>query len=170
MDHAHNTILDAVGVANIPDGGCILDLGCGNGILANRVAVHIGPNTTPVGVEQDEKRLHHLEQPVRSIWYHGSIFDMKWAVRPYRLVLLMPGRLSEQPVNVSEALLQALQAHAEQVLCYAYSDWLLEGGLQGLIERTMGPYAVLLQNVSSEKGVEAGLIRWKAKISPALSE
>ena len=161
MDTAHRAILAAVDAAGVADGGYVLDLGCGNGACINKIADLVGKHTTPAGVDNDVGRLRKAHA-ARSdgVWYPDDIFDVTWAEHPYRLALLMPGRLTEVPPERTEQLILALQTQVERLICYAYADWLDDGGLAGLLARTN--LAVdIVKTVPRIDGVEAALVEWR---------
>ena len=80
--------------------GAVLDLGCGNGALLERLCERC-PGITPVGLERDPERAAHAPElspglagavvvgdllQTEAIWQEG---------RRYAMPLLMPGRLVE---------------------------------------------------------------------------
>ena len=121
-------------------GGDVLDLGCGNGALLQRIEAAT-PGVVP---------LRHRHRPRSASSTRGWLLPVgtpttSWPAtsstttlsgptgRRYALAVLMPGRLLEAGPERSAALRQRLRDRCQQVLVYAYDDWLERpGGLPGL--------------------------------------
>lgn len=133
MATAHEIVAD-IAAAAAP--GTVIDLGCGNGALLERIC-RDRLELQPAGVDSD--RAHVLAASRRlshGIFALGDIFETaKWSDR-YSLALLMPGRLAEVDDLKAHALKSHLRSHAQKVVVYAYGDWLSDGGLVGLCGRT----------------------------------
>lgn len=115
MDAAHAVVLSAL---NPIKPATLLDLGCGSGRLLER-AQALGWQVR--GIELDPERCAEAEVRVDV----ADIFNLDaWAdVEDGTTVLVMPGRLVEQP-DKAAAFLDALAARASSVVVYAYGDWL----------------------------------------------
>lgn len=152
QERAHAVV--AAAAAKAPSGD-VLDLGCGNGSLAVRIAE--GRGGSALGVEMDPARAAAARWRLGpDALVEGSLADAWPGRAPYALVLLMPGRLVEAGDKAAE-LRSRLADQAAAVLIYAYDDWLTPGGLSGLARRAgLGDWEVL-ENRSGE-GVEAALI------------
>lgn len=98
----------------------VLDLGCGDGTLARRLA---GPDGVACGVEADPVRAEAARARLDEV-ATGSLFG-EWPARPFELVVLMPGRLLESPL---EAELLRPRLTRRRLLVYAYGDSLARYG------------------------------------------
>ena len=167
MAACHAPIVDAVATMLGGRGGAVLDLGCGNGALLAGIRAKC-PDSVPVGVDSDPERIVHA----RTQWpedadrfFVGDLFDSDaiWpAGRRYAVALLMPGRLLEARPEQVQRLRWRLRTHCEQVVVYAYGDWLIRfGGLRGLVE------AAGLRLRDGQDGVTAALVDVDA---PTLAE
>lgn len=111
--------------------GPLLDLGAGNGALADAIAHHV-PGCRPYGLERVPER---AARAARVCPEHGGMVEVGdmfedspvWD-RDYALVLVMPGRLVEARPEQAEGLRARLRARARNLLVYAYPDWLFLGG------------------------------------------
>jgi trans-aconitate methyltransferase len=141
MDSAHRPILD-LALATLPETGAkVIDLGCGNGALLQKLCERNG-NVIPYGVELEGDRFVHIRTLLPQFaenFVCGNLFEDErlWqGDRCYHLALLMPGRLLEVAPQQAEWLRQKLKQHCEQLLIYAYGDWLTRyGNLAGLAEQ-----------------------------------
>ena len=141
MGAAHAPVVGAVVAALAGTGGDVLDLGCGNGALLQRIEAAT-PGVVPYGIDVDASRIEHARLVLPA---HADNFvagdlvddDVIWPDdRRYALAVLMPGRLLEAGPERSAALRQRLRDRCRQVLVYAYDDWLERpGGLPGLAAR-----------------------------------
>jgi Methyltransferase small domain len=131
QDAAHAVV--AAAALRVRAGGQVLDLGCGNGALAQRIAQAAG-DVTALGVEQDPVRAASARRRLGGAAVELGPISGAWpGTPPYALVLLMPGRLTEATPEEAAALRSRLEREAEAVLLYAYDDWLERfGGLGGL--------------------------------------
>jgi SAM-dependent methyltransferase len=138
MHDAHRPIVEAGVAALGQGGGNVLDLGCGNGALLERLAA-AAPGMIPFGMDVDPQRIEHARQlhpGYGANFVSGDMFDdhQHWVEgRRYALALLMPGRLLETDEERASALRERILQSCDQVLVYAYGDWLTrEDGLAGL--------------------------------------
>jgi len=139
MRDAHHPILDAAATALGDEPVAVLDLGCGNGALLAELQAR-RPPIQPFGVDLDPTRIEHA----RTLHPHSpghfvvaDLFeDRVWADTPrFALALLMPGRLLEVDAHRAAALRDRLTRSCDQLLVYAYGDWLTRhGGLAPLAE------------------------------------
>ena len=141
MDRAHQPIVQLAAQALGTTGGAVLDLGCGNGALLKKLGERVD-GLEPYGVEIDPARVAHAgellpEQGTKVV--AASLFDLAayWPQpRRFALALLMPGRLLEADADAAESLRARLAAACDQLLIYAYGDWLTRyGGLAELARR-----------------------------------
>lgn len=117
---AHEVLLAAVGDLDLA-GGAVLDLGCGNGDLVSRIAAKV--DATPFGVESDAERAARAqERHPEGLFTPGNLFDAD--IEGADLVVLMPGRLAENPERAAE---MARKLQGKTVLVYVYGDWKKRG-------------------------------------------
>ncbi len=133
LDSAHKPIVE-LAIATLGDkGGNVLDLGCGNGALLQKIHV-ANPKVIPYGVEQEASRVDHasvLLPQFADNFFCGDLFTEEriWAGdRHYALTILMPGRLLEVEPERAKTLKKRLQQHCDCLLVYAYGDWLTRYG------------------------------------------
>jgi 2-polyprenyl-3-methyl-5-hydroxy-6-metoxy-1,4-benzoquinol methylase len=148
MDASH-TILGMI----IPLKGAILDLGCGDGALLNKLSKR-NVHASLVGVEADlgrvaRGRIRHPEILLK----HLRIEDLPNLEEPmpFDIVLFMPGRLLEMPSDVASKVRTWVKNFPRQVL-YTY-----DGDLAVLCERTDMPIPKHIAKGFGHKA-EAGII------------
>lgn len=144
----------------------VLDIGCGNGVLA----ISLAGGGEARGVEVDRERAARAERRgVRvaktDLW---DIIDDEVAswdgktspIDGVDLILLMPGRLLEGPPDLRDKAIGWLRASEADLLVYAYGDWLTRhGDLRGLCAAA-GMEGEIGSGVRSGDDVEAGVWRW----------
>ena len=129
MDDAHRPIVDLAVSALDGRGGCVVDLGCGNGALLEKLT-GAAPGVVPFGIDTDPARIEHarrLHPAFASNFTVGDLFDTEptWADgRRFALGIIMPGRLIEAGPERASTLRARLQDSCDQLLVYAYGDWL----------------------------------------------
>jgi len=139
MRDAHQPILDAAATVLGDEPGAVLDLGCGNGALLAELQAR-RPTIQPFGVDFDATRIEHartLHPHFADHFIVTDLFDDRvWDDTPrFALALLMPGRLLEIQGRRADALRDRLTRSCDQLLVYAYGDWLTHhGGLAPLAE------------------------------------
>lgn len=138
MEKAHGSVLEVTRGALSWGGGPVLDLGCGNGALLQRIH-EVNTAVVPFGIDAEADRVEHARVLLPRFADHfvpGDMFesDAIWpAGRRYALALLMPGRLLEAGPGRAARLAARLKAHCDQLVVYAYGDWLSRfGDLRGL--------------------------------------
>src|SRR5262249_48643048 len=140
MDEAHRPIVE-LAASTVGAIGTVLDLGCGNGALLKKI-VEGRPGVVPFGVDTDETKLERarlLQPAFGANFVAGNMFERipLDADTVYSLVILMPGRLVEVDESSGRRLREWLRGHFQQLLVYAYGEWLTRyGGLPGLAART----------------------------------
>src|SRR5574341_821341 len=133
QEAAHRAILEAV--REQPVLGPVLDLGAGDGLLAQRLAGATGA-AAALAVEVEPHRAAAAQHRLGRDQVAAGCLSREWPGRaPYGLVALMPGRLLELPTEYAEVVRRRLSAEASLVLLYGYGCWLEPGGLAGLAER-----------------------------------
>lgn len=138
MDNAHRPVVEGAIAALAGASGDVVDLGCGNGVLLEKIAAAV-PGVVPYGIDIEPVRIEHarlLQSKRATNFVAGDVFgdDQLWPDgRRYALAILMPGRLVEAGPERGSALLHRLRTHCDCVLLYAYGDWLDRfGGLTAL--------------------------------------
>jgi SAM-dependent methyltransferase len=118
--------------------GNVLDLGCGNGALIEKIC-SANAALIPFGIEIKRERLAHASELLPQFsenFIPGDFFNLGlWDSRKrYVLAILMIGRLLEVPRERSNGFIAALKKCCDQILVYVYPDWASEG-LEALVER-----------------------------------
>jgi SAM-dependent methyltransferase len=136
MDAAHTPVVAAAVAALAGRGGTVLDLGCGNGALLEKL-VEAAPGVVPYGVDRDAQAIEHARLLHPMAVHHfldADLFDetSPWSLARFDLVVLMPGRLVEVDAPSAGALRDRLRRSAKRVLVYAYGDWLADQTLDTL--------------------------------------
>ena len=142
MDQAHQPIVKLAVATLSGGGGNILDLGCGNGALLQKI-YQANPKIVPFGIEFEPKRVEHarlLLPEFAANFISGDIFkeDPLWkADRRYALAILSPKRFLEAGPERSAQLKKCLKHHCDRLLVYAYGKSLTRyGNLAGLAQKT----------------------------------
>jgi hypothetical protein len=159
MDQAHVPIVGLATAVLAGKGGRVLDLGCANGALLQRLH-EADARIVPFGIELEPRRVEHARVLLPQFADHfivGDMFedDRCWADgRRYALGLLMPGRLLEAGQSRAASLVERLRAQCDHLLVYAYGDWLTRYGDLGGLAREAG-----LSLLDSAPGVTASLAK-----------
>jgi methyltransferase family protein len=133
MHAAHQPIVALATAVLSSAGGNIVDLGCGNGMLLKKIH-EVKPASVPFGIDVTPSRIEHareLNPQFAANFVCGDLFDCDriWPDgRRYALVILMPGRLLEVGSGRATKLKERIRAHGDQVLAYAYDDWIARHG------------------------------------------
>lgn len=140
MNRSHDVLLEAARIETLHDGAEILDLGCGNGRLLERLGARV-EGLELYGIEADPAKCRRagVRYQNRGLTiYQGSIFDPEvWTELRPDLVFFMPGRLLEKPAGfASNDTLRGLLRLCERAVFYAYGDWLKNGGILDLLNKT----------------------------------
>jgi SAM-dependent methyltransferase len=155
---AHDCIAGCVG----PEAGTaqsVLDLGCGNGALARRLA---GAGFA-AGVEIDAGKAIAAALRLDRVVV-GSLVQADWPMPPagrYDVVLLMPGRLLEAGPDAAALVMAQLAGAGRRVLFYAYGDWLERHGSLQKLAKAAGLSAwrpIRSMRISDPMRVEAAIM------------
>ena len=112
MEKAHAVVVSAAAHGNGPRS--VLDLGCGNGMLARKLA---GTSGRAAGVESDPDRAARSARYLDDV-VTADAMDLEQLVEDFDLLTLMPGRLLERPNDLCAKL------EGRPLLVYCYGDWL----------------------------------------------
>jgi 2-polyprenyl-3-methyl-5-hydroxy-6-metoxy-1,4-benzoquinol methylase len=141
MDRAHQPIVELAVATLSGRGDNVLDLGCGNGALLQKI-LEANPDVVPFGLDFEAEPVEHarlLLPEYADNFRQGDMFQSDWPWsegRRYALIILMPGRLLEVEPQRAAGLREQLREYCDQLLVYAYGDWLTRyGNLQGLAEQ-----------------------------------
>ena len=157
MDVAHKPIVDLAARTLSGRAGNILDLGCGNGVLLRKIC-EASPGRVPFGLDIDPERIAHAREILPAFvenFLCGNMLEEEriWAAgRRYDLVILMPGRLVEAGPERVPWFRERVVALAENVLVYAYGDWLTRFNTLGGLAQAAG-----LRLLDSDPEAKAGL-------------
>lgn len=122
MVAAHDVLLSALHPLAQEAIGQVLDLGCGNGALLERLGNRF--ECTLHGVELDPDRWFRGQARIEGGYIRpGNISDVSLWEKRYDLAVFMPGRLSEMSGPESARVVAQLKT-IPYVLLYAYGDWL----------------------------------------------
>ena len=153
MEAAHRVVTSVLPSAS----RSVLDLGCGNGMLARKLA---GVDGKALGVELDDGR---AERAMRYLddFVCGDLFEVgrhMWA--PVDVIVLMPGRLVEAPSHRSFNFMKKLKKQPADILVCAYGDWLerYDGSLLALC--LAAGMSGKLRSERNSDGVAAGIWEW----------
>ncbi len=118
--------------------GNVIDLGCGNGALLDRIC-RGNDGLIPWGVDLRGDVLDHARQLLPNFaanFGRQDLFDSGFwpGARSYEMAILMVGRLLEAPKGKAEKLLATIVAHCRRLLVYAYPGWANED-LETLVRR-----------------------------------
>lgn len=135
MDAAHAVLIDTLREHPFPAADAVvLDLGCGNGYLLERIGALL--NTTELyGIERDPERAKraYARHPM-GFMRSGDLFDQfLWPNDPIDLAVVMPGRWLESVHRERIDAATASLRRVKTVLFYAYGDWLQRKDLETLI-------------------------------------
>ncbi|KKK99645.1 hypothetical protein LCGC14_2630690, partial [marine sediment metagenome] len=150
MERAHDVVTSVLP----PASRAVLDLGCGNGMLARKLA---GAKGKAWGIESDDGRVtrsgSYLDAVIRGDFIQ-KYYNRAWSDAD--VVILMPGRLIEWP---SVRLLHWLRASKILLVC-AYGDWLerYDGSLLALC--LAAGMSGKLRSERNSDGVAAGIWEW----------
>lgn len=127
MDVSHRPLVALAREALAGAEGSVLDLGCGNGALLEKIC-RGRAELVPCGVDVNAAAVEHARELLPdaaagfvrsdlfapSVWVHG---------RRHALAILMIGRLLEVSRPRADALLAAIRAHCDRLLVYAYDGY-----------------------------------------------
>jgi hypothetical protein len=146
-------------LAHLEEPPSVLDLGCGNGLLARQIA---GPDGSAFGWEINPDRAKRASEHVQ-VTRADFLSQFEGVnLRGNDLTLLMPGRLSECEAADAAAFVNRLHSAKPRLLVYAYGDWLAGDTLTGLCRRAglLGDLELHEMKGDADGLVAAGIWRW----------
>jgi len=156
MSAAHETIASLLPSPTRPR--MVVDLGCGNGVLARKLA---GADGKAYGVELVDDVATRAGKYLNEVLC-GDLRDPgsgweRWPVSTRDLILLMPGRLVETP---STSTITRLRGSRAPLLVYAYGDWIEKYGSLEALCHAAGLEGKLSRGGASGDGVVASFWLW----------
>lgn len=122
MSAAHAPLVSAAAAALAEVPGPVLDLGCGNGILLDRIARRTGMSTC--GIDADAAKIGRARSlHPTSTFTAGDLFTTGevWE-QSYALALISAARLAEASAERLDQLARRFSTRVSRVLVYAYTD------------------------------------------------
>ncbi len=144
MDLAHDLMLQVARDAQLPRGD-VLDLGCGNGIFAEKLHKIIIEQhndqlaSLPCGVELIEHRFKSAIDRLYygKVWWADMFAQNTWEAEQYSVITLMPFRLLEHRVQSDiDALKAGLTKSSTHLLLYLTSDIMDQTTLDSVVKDT----------------------------------
>jgi hypothetical protein len=149
----HQPILRAL-AKTVPARGKIVDLGCGNGLLLQRLRT-VRPDVAIAGVEEDADAVSRARMSLRGEWLLDQVEQGTWtALRDVTSIALSPIRVLDMTDGDADVCRRRLAAYP-QVFVYAYDDCLRDhGSLAALCEKTrLGSVNLLFASDTVQIGV-----------------
>jgi hypothetical protein len=140
MDEVHHPIVDAALRAVGPEGGDVVDLGCGNAALLRKIVL-ANPKISPWGIEREPERIAHAQALLPAFRDQLVAADLFGDALPFgevrfALGLISPRRYQDAGPERLPRLRAWIRAHCDALLVYGYGRALSdEGGLAGLCQR-----------------------------------
>lgn len=119
QERAHETLLKVVSSIYC-DSGRVLDLGCGNGLLLEKVRTK-HPYLIPYGVEIDPYRFEQAKDRLRNNVHNCPIQDVReYLDVDFQITLVSMQRFQETPVEEIDVFLTHLRNHTKFLIVYSY--------------------------------------------------
>lgn len=150
MMESHDALI-AVLRDKVPQGGRIVDLGCGNGLLLKRLKLH-RPDITICGVDINEDAIKAADM---EYFHPGYIEDGAWSMWNVDVALITPGRLLEMHPEDADNVRNWL-SKIPTVCVYSYADW--KEPLENLVNETkLGTVDMLTKLPGVSIGILTGI-------------
>lgn len=124
MNHCHQVLIQSLKESK-QQFDTVIDFGCGNAELLKRIREDFKSDVT--GIEIDKERFDRIKiNLTQGNFYNTSMFnlDSEWTKQQYKLALIMPGRLNDVDRDTAIAFMSWVSKNCENVLFYAYTDWI----------------------------------------------
>ena len=121
MRAAHDLIL-RVTERTLLEPGFVLDLGCGNGLLLDKLQERY-PFLEPTGVEIDAERVARARLRHSGSIYETDILDVDTYLGNYQLILISLNRVKEAGHESVGLFLSRLKTCTRYLLVYSYDAW-----------------------------------------------
>jgi Methyltransferase domain len=142
MNEAHAPIVELASSLALETRGNVLDLGCGNGALLQKI-FQKNPGIVPCGIDLSPKSIAHAGIILPDFSDNFKAADMfenheaLWADKYFSLAIVMPGRFLERDAESADRLRNLLRKNCRSLLLYAYGEWLERfGSLSKLAEKS----------------------------------
>ncbi len=127
MNLRHESIVSAALRELGEERGDVLDLGCGNGALVQRIC-RSHPGLVPWGIDTSERKIARARtlMPAAATNFRvGNLFSLReiFGAGEFALILLMVGRLVEVPRSHSDQLLSHIASISKRLLLYVYPGY-----------------------------------------------
>jgi len=136
MNSYHELVISAITKKMGQEGGYIMDAGCGNGLLLEKICNGY-PNLIPYGIEVGKDAAESAKRRlVNGFIQWGNIFtEMSWDLaEKYKFVIFMPGRLFEVEEQLRLECVNRLKRKTDTLIIYIYEIGKL--ALQDLFEKS----------------------------------
>jgi hypothetical protein len=122
MRKAHGLVLRTISTIYL-DSGRIIDLGCGNGILLERIHKE-HPHLIPYGVEYESGAYSRARERIgEEIWFYDLYDTDKYLQENFQIAIISLNRFKEIDEEKSEIFLKHLRNHVNFLVVYSYEDW-----------------------------------------------
>jgi SAM-dependent methyltransferase len=150
MDSAHKPVVEVcLSILEANKAVNVLDLGCGNGALLKKIK-NANSNVTPYGIDHDSLRIEHAHAVLPDYsenFVTGDIFENNFLWHRglhYRISILMPGRLLDcKNIEQIKWLKNQIENHCDNLIIYAYGDWLTRYGSITKLANELGMHPLL---------------------------
>jgi len=156
MNEAQAPIVDLASSLLLETHSTVLDLGCGNGALLQKI-LQKKPCIAPYGIDLSSESIAHAGILLPDFSDNFKAADMFenpeafWGDRYFSLAIVMPGRFLETGSDRANRLRRLLGKKCKSLLLYAYGDWLERFGTLSALAKKSG-FSVLHPELSVNAG------------------